>query len=59
MTANGHASQHDSILILSPQELEEARAAGRAVRFTPAQKDRLRDIFRPSVMKLARQHQTA
>ncbi|REH42734.1 hypothetical protein BCF44_110231 [Kutzneria buriramensis] len=56
MTANGHALQHDSVL--SAQELEEARAAGRAVRFTPAQKDRLRDIFRPSVLKLARQHPT-
>ncbi|CRK55416.1 hypothetical protein [Alloactinosynnema sp. L-07] len=38
--------------MLRPEDIEAARAIGRAVRLSPAQKDRLREIFRPSLTKL-------
>ncbi|MGI8310656.1 hypothetical protein [Saccharopolyspora hattusasensis] len=39
---------------LSYEERSAARAAGQAARFTEEQKHRLRDIFRPSLLKLVR-----
>ncbi|XVV05319.1 hypothetical protein ACQPW3_07985 [Actinosynnema sp. CA-248983] len=38
--------------VLSAADLEAARAAGRQAVFTQAQKDRLRDIFRPLLARM-------